>query len=167
MALEESGGLGIKTEQIVFYIICFIITMIVLNTFLFKPIVAILSKREAEIEKALAEKDELEDKLANINKEADKIVHDAKESARHILDEAKESVEPKKKELIAQAIVESDQIISKANHKAEEILATARVRSQEEAVDLLKSILAKALAKIEIGAEEQQKVLSKIINSKL
>jgi len=167
MALEESTGLGIKPEQIVFYIICFIITMVILNKYLFKPIVAILNKREAEIEKALTEKDELEEKLAHINREADKIVHDAKENARHILEEAREAVEPKKKELIIQAQKESDQIVIEAKHKAEEILVSARVKSQEEALDLLKAILAKALAKFEIGAEEQQKVLSKIINSKL
>jgi F-type H+-transporting ATPase subunit b len=161
------SGLGIKLEQIIFYIICFVITMIILDKFLFKKIVEILNKREAEIERALNEKDELEDKLAHVNREADKIVHDAKENARHILEEAREAVEPEKQRLLDLAKKESDQIVVEARRKAEDVLVSARLKSQEEALDLLKAILAKAMAKFEIASEEQKNILSKIVNTKL
>jgi F-type H+-transporting ATPase subunit b len=161
------SGLGIKLEQIVFYIVCFLITMVILDKFLFKKIVEVLNKRESEIARALAEKDELEDKLAHINREADKIVSDAKENARHILEEARTSVEPEKQRLLVQAQNESEKIVIESRHKAEEILQTARLKSQEEAIDLLKAILAKALTSFEISVEEQQKVLNKIINIRL
>ena len=161
------SGLGIKLEQIIFYIICFVITMIILDKFLFKKVVEILSKREAQIEQALNEKDELEEKLAHINRDAEKIMRDAKENARHIMEEAREAVEPEKARLLDLAKKECDQIVLEARRKAEDVLVTARFKSQEEAIDLLKALLVKAMAKFEIAAEEQNSVLSKIINSKL
>jgi F-type H+-transporting ATPase subunit b len=167
MAYAESAGLGIKMEQIIFYIVCFLITMVVLQKALFKPLVAILNKREADIKNALDKKDEIEDHLAHMNKEAEKIRNDAKENARAIIEQANQDLEPHREKLMKQAQAQADQIIVDAKKHSEEILVSARLKSQEEAIDLLKNILAKAMVKFEIGLEEQQKVLAKIINSKL
>ncbi len=141
--------------------------MIILDKYLFKKVVEILNAREAQIATALQEKDEIEEKLANTNFQADKIIQDAKEEARHIIEDARESVEPEKLRLLELAKKESEDIVSAAKRQGEDVIASSRLKSQEEAVNLLKALVNKAMSEFEISEDAQNQVLSKIINTKL
>lgn len=161
------SGLGIKLEQIVFYIICFVITMLILDRFLFRSVVKILNDREDGIRRALDEKDEIEHKLAEVDQQVKNILSQAQEESRTIVKEARDNAEPEKQKVIESAHLEAQNIVSQSHRQADEIVTNARQQSESEAVSLVRGVLTKAMANIRIGAEEQQKVLENIITRKL
>ncbi|GAB4148202.1 MAG: hypothetical protein OHK0017_10770 [Patescibacteria group bacterium] len=160
-------GLGIELYQILFYIICFVIAMLVLDQFLFRRVVKALNDREDSIKKALEEKEEIEDRLASVDLQVRNTINEAKEEARNIVREARESVEPEKNRVLDEARKESEVIVNQARDHAAEIVESARLKSQDEALQLVKKITAKALANMKVSSTEQEKVLSQIVNDKL
>jgi F-type H+-transporting ATPase subunit b len=158
-------GLGIQWDYLVFYIICFIITMWVLNKFLFKPLTKMLTDREESIEKAIQERDNIHEQLQKIEEEGKKIIADAKAEARNILEKAKTEIEPQLSLIENQARSEAEKIVLDSKNQAGEILKSARAQSEKEAFDIVSNILHKALSNLKLSSDVQNQVMSEIIKN--
>ncbi len=159
--------LGIKGEYIVFYIISFLITMYILQRFLFRPIVKILNDREDSVNKALAQRDELNEKSAHSQEEAQQIINQAKEEARKIIEEARAMVDPEKQNVLKNADELGASIVDRAREQANSILEAGKAEANAESVKILEKILEKAMGNLQISAAEQSRVLENIVNTKL
>jgi F-type H+-transporting ATPase subunit b len=165
VATAEGGkGLGIDLFQIVFYILCFIIAMVVLQKFLFSAIIKILDERQARIDRVLDEHDELEAKLNDINNEAKKITDVAKVEARTIIENAKKDVEPARLKIMSEADATRVEILATASNDAKKILDNARATAESEGVAVVQKILTKSVSNMKLTESSSQAILSEIIN---
>ncbi|MGH7234436.1 MAG: F0F1 ATP synthase subunit B [Candidatus Saccharimonadales bacterium] len=100
------GALGLSASAFVIQLITFIIALLVLRKWAFKPIMKILNERREAIEKGVSlgelmqkEKDELEAKvnhtLTQTRQKADKILSDATSTARQMVRDAEDQARTK------------------------------------------------------------------------
>ena len=157
-------ALGINYITIFFYLISFVIALFVLNKYVFSKISAIMTEREAEIANALNEKDNIQLKLVNADKEASEIIKAAKISANEILEEAKNNIEPHKNQILEEAELEKIQIIRDANKEAGEIIVLAHHNARRDSNEILESVINKAVMSLGIDDAAANNLTSKIID---
>jgi F-type H+-transporting ATPase subunit b len=162
-SLPETGILGLDIGQTIFYIICFVATMVVLNKVLFSKIAKILDDRQALLEKTAAEHDELTEKLANINSQAKQITDEAKASARKIIDDAKLEAEPAKNKVLSEAQEIAQGIVTSANNESTKIIAGAKSNAESEAGKIVVEAIKKSASNLQLSPELQSQISSQII----
>lgn len=160
-------GLGINLFDLGFYLVCFLIAMVVLNNFLFKPLNKIIDERQARVEKALDEAELIEAKLNSINDQAKVITDQAKADARQIIEDAKAEVDPTKQKVIADAEYQKTQILASASQQGDKIIATANATAQKEVMNIVQKAIQKATSNLSISGAAQNEIMGSIINSKL
>ena len=167
--LETSGhqGLGINWFDLGFYLVCFLIAMVVLNNFLFKPLNKIIDERQARIEKALDEAELIEAKLNSINDQAKVITDQAKADARQIIEDAKAEVDPTKQKVLADADYQKMQILTAASEQGDKIISSANATAQKEVMNIVQKAIQKATSNLSISGSAQNEIMGSIINSKL
>jgi F-type H+-transporting ATPase subunit b len=161
--LPETGILGLDLGQTIFYLVCFIATMIVLNKFLFSKIAKILDDRQFLLEKTASEHEELTEKLANINSQAKQITDEAKASARKIIDDAKLEVEPAKNKVLSEAQETAQGIVNSANNESTKIIAGAKSNAESEAGKIVVEAIKKSASNLKLSPELQSQISSQII----
>ncbi len=108
------GALGLSASAFVIQLVTFIIALLVLRKWAFKPIMKVLNERREAIEKGVSlgeqmqrEKDELETKvnhtLTQTRQKADKILADASATARQMVHEAEDQARAKAEVIIKDA----------------------------------------------------------------
>jgi F-type H+-transporting ATPase subunit b len=160
-------GLGINLVDIGFYLVCFLIAMVVLNNYLFKPLNKIIDERQVRIEKALDEAEMIEAKLNSINDQAKVITDKAKTEARQIIEDAKTEIEPTKQRVLADAEYQKSQIIAAATGQGEKIITNANAQAQKEVMNIVQKAIQKATSNLSISGPAQNEIMGSIINSKL
>jgi ATP synthase F0 subunit b len=158
--VTESKGLGLDGIAIAFYLLCFVIAMVVLNKFLFAPLMKILDERETRIQTAFDQVEEVEGKIANCENQAKSILAAAHSQARQIVDEAKGSVDAEKQKVIADAN-------ENANSESQKIISTAKSDARNEVLALVQKTIQKATANLSISQNAQNEILVNIINTKI
>jgi F-type H+-transporting ATPase subunit b len=160
-------GLGINPVDIGFYLVCFLIAMVVLNAYLFKPLNKIIDERQARIEKALDEAELIEAKLNSINDQAKVITDQAKAEARQIIEDAKAEIEPTKAKVIADAESQKANIIASATEQGDKIVATANATARKEVMNIVQIAIKKATSNLNLSGSAQNEIMGSIINTKL
>lgn len=169
---EEASGsglsaLGIDGKALLIQLITFVLALLVLKRFAFKPIVKILNERRETIEKGVElgvqmqkDKAELDAKVAETLKsartEADKIVSDAHNAGRQAIQEAEDAARAKADGMIAQAQERIKQDTAMARKKLEKDVA-GLVAEATEAIIHEKVDARKDAALIESALQESAK----------
>lgn len=95
--LEQMADLGIWT------IVVFVIVLLVLTRYAWKPMLEGLQKRESSIQSALDEAQKAREEAARLRSEFDEQVRKANDQARQVLDEARRAAERTTAEMTAEA----------------------------------------------------------------
>ncbi|MCL4360059.1 F0F1 ATP synthase subunit B [Patescibacteria group bacterium] len=111
--------LGIQPVQLFTQVINFLVMVIILAKFLYKPILKALDERRKKIEAGLRYAEETKAELEKSEKRRKDIVAEAKDEARHIIDEAKQSGKKLEAEIVEKAHKEAEQIIAKGKSEVE------------------------------------------------
>ena len=104
-------SLGINVTAVAWHTVNFIILMLVLQRFLYKPVLRMLDERSNRIRESLAQADSVRAETARLEEES-----------RHILDAARR---------------DGQQLLAQANRNSEQILAEARLQARSEAERLV------------------------------
>lgn len=129
------GALGVDGKALLIQLITFVLAILVLKKFAFKPIVKVLNERREIIETGVKlgeqmqkDKAELEAKvtesLRKARTEADKIVSEAQAAGRQVVQEAEDAARTKADGLIAQAGERIKQDTALARKKLEKDMAS-------------------------------------------
>lgn len=155
-------ALGIDWKLLIAQVVNFLILLILLTKFLYKPIVKMLDNRAGKIEAGLKAAEKSQQDLKKADVDAEKIREKAYKEANEILVNAK-----------TEATTEAKQIVSKAETQAEEIrkyAAEEALSSKDKAVRQAKGELSNlvtlALGKIigeQISESDKQKLTDKAI----
>ncbi len=131
------GALGIDGKALLFQLITFVLAILVLKKYAFKPIIKVLNERRETIENGVKlgeqmqkEKAELETKvtetLHGARAEADKIVADAQTAGRQVVQEAEDAARTK-----------ADGMIAQANERIKQDTAIARKKLEKDVAGLV------------------------------
>lgn len=130
----------------------FLILLWILNKFLYKPILKVLTERRRKIEDSLKNAEEIERKLAEANAKADEILAKTSREGQKIIDEAN---------LQANQIIEDTKL--SADSLSKKMLEEARAQIEVERENM-RWELQKELSRLVIAIV--QKVTGKMLNQK-
>lgn len=116
-AAEESGGiaaLGFNLPGLVAQLVNFLILLIVLRLFLYKPILRILDERKRRIEEGLMRSEQAATQAAASEDAARLAMEEARNESRAVIQRAQETAGRLRGELEEQARAQAEQIVERA-----------------------------------------------------
>jgi F-type H+-transporting ATPase subunit b len=141
---------GIEPKYVVMQVISFLILFAVLYFFGIKPTVATMEERNKKIESGLKHAEEMQAKLAAAQQESAQIVKTAQFEAQKIVDEARKSAKEFADKQQAEALQRSAELLAKAQQAIElehkKMLNEARGEIARLVVTTTERVLAKKLS---------------------
>lgn len=145
-------------------IIIFLLLLFLLMKFAWKPLLAMLEKREDNIRHALLDAEKAREELANVKEDTEKLLSQARNESQAIVTAGKKNAERMKDEIIEKAQSKSDALLDemKKQIQIEKERAIADVKA--EVVNLSMEI-AKKLIKKNLTKEDNLKLINDSLNS--
>lgn len=126
----------------------FLVFLILINKFLFKPLLELLEEREKEIGGIHSEAEALRLKAQEMLKEVDELLAKAKEDAKKLVESAVSEARKEKERIIAQANEEALARIESAKQEIWESFSKEKVKLEKEAEKIADEIIKKILKKV-------------------
>ncbi len=148
----------------VWTIIIFLVLLFLLMKFAWKPLLAMLEKREDNIRHALLDAEKARDELANVKEDTEKLLSEARNESQAIVAAGKKNAEKMKDEIIEKAQSKSDSLLVEVKKQIhiEKERAIADVKA--EVVNLSMEI-AQKLIKKNLTKEDNLKLINDSLNS--
>jgi len=145
-------------------IIIFLVLAFLLMKFAWKPLLAMLEKREDNIKHALLGAEKARDELANVKEDTEKLLNEARTESQAIVAAGKKNAERMKDEIIENAQSKSDVLLADAKKQIhlEKDRAIADVKA--EVINLSMEV-AKKLIKKNLSTEDNLKLINDSISS--
>lgn len=144
--------------------ISFIVLLIILGKYAWKPILKALENRENSIQKSLDEAKNAREAMSKLTSQNEQILKEARMEREAILKEAREIKDKIINDAKDAATAESNKIIQSAKEtiNAERISAINQIKSEvaDLSVDIAKKVLQKELS----SPEEQKKLIDSLVN---
>ena len=152
--------LGIEPILLLAQIVNFLIIIIVLSRFLYKPILTMLEKRKKEIEEGVRLTAKVREDEAKFEEKKERMLATARIEAQEILEEARKQAKGEEKDIIAAAHKEAETIVA----KGKEDVARARVEMEkgvrDSAVELAAAMTRRLVSGI-LSSSDQHKLITK------
>ena len=159
---KEFGLLSVNPGLIIWTIIIFVLVLLVLRKYAWKPLLKALNNREDTIKNAL-------DNAEKLNKEAKELMEKNKENldeasrqAMKIINEARDIAKKEKESIVAKANDEANKIIDRVKHDIE----NERESAMEKMRDQISDLVIKAAEKVineNLDTPKQKKIVDDFI----
>ena len=126
----------LNASELAAQIICFLIFLAIMRTFLWKRFIGILDKRREAVSSEFKRIDEAKDTLSRIKSEYEKRIADINDEAKVIIREAASEGQKLAEEIRSKAEQESEKIIEKAKVNIKYEIAKAKEELKDSVVDL-------------------------------
>lgn len=154
--------LGIEPTLLLAQIINFLIIVIVLSRFLYKPILTILEKRKKEIDEGLRLTAKAREDEAKFEEKKERMLISTRKEAQDILEEARKQAKQEEKDIIATAHKEAETIVQ----KGKEDVVRAKIEMEKgvraSAVELAEAMTKRLLTGI-LTPRDQHRLIVKHI----
>ena len=148
---SEEGGLegvigtfGLRGDLFAAQLVNFLLVLLVLWRFAYKPIMRLLEEREQKIAESVKNAEAIEKRLRDAEVEHQKIVVAARGEAQAIIDKAVADTEARKNEMVEAAKREVERVIQRGKQQLDEERVAMLMTARKDLVD----IAVKAAAKI-------------------
>ena len=145
-------------QMVIFTWITFFLLLAVLYKAAWKPILAGLDQREADIQKSIEDADKIKEEMENLAQNQARMLQEAENKAMHIIEESRHAASEAAKSIQDKAKEEAQIILENArrdiHEEAERIQANLREESATIAVELARKILEENL-----DAKKNQKII--------
>lgn len=152
IAQEEGGGLDLllpPVPELIGGIVAFAIVFFFIWRFAAPALNRLLEQRQAAISGQIAEAEKAKSEAESLRRDYQAQLDQAKTEANRIIDEARQTVEQLRKDVVAKAEAEAEQIREKAREEASAEMARALAEARTEvgniSVDLAEKILGESL----------------------
>jgi F-type H+-transporting ATPase subunit b len=145
-------------------IIIFLALAFLLMKFAWKPLLAMLEKREDNIRHALFDAEKARDELINVKEDTEKLLSEARNESQAIVAAGKKNAERMKDEIIEKAQSKSDAILVDAKNQIEIEKDRAIADVKAEVINLSMEV-AKKLIKKNLSTEDNLKLINDSISS--
>lgn len=145
-------------------IIVFLVLAFLLMKFAWKPLLAMLEKREENIKLALLDAEKARDELANVKEDTEKLLNEARTESQAIVAAGKKNAERMKEEIVDKAQSKSDVLIADAKKQIQLEKDRAITDVRAEVVNLSMQV-AEKLIKKNLSKEDNLKLINESMNS--
>lgn len=150
--MENGSLLSINLVTVAATIINFLVLLLVLRIFLYRPLLAHMEKRRETIREALAQRDAAAREAARLEREAAERLREVRQEIKHLYEHA----EAEGKELRARLLAE-------AEAQAREIIAEARLQAARERKEALEGLREDIVA---LACAAASRVLGTVVDEK-
>lgn len=147
-------SLGIDVKLLLAQIVNFLVLLVVLKKFLYKPLLKVLDERKKKIEESLANAEKISKELVKLEEEKAKILKVAQGEAVKLIAEEKKFAEEQKEKIIEEAKKQAKDEVAKGSVLAKQELEKAKKELREEVLRLTEVMARKVLSR---GLSEQEK----------
>lgn len=155
-AVEATGGigtLGINLKIFIAQLVNFLIVVLVMWKWAYKPIVSLLDERKAKVETSLKQAKDIEARVEKIEEERADIITAAKQEATEILKASRAQAEEQKTEMVAKAKREVERVIV---HGKAQLQAEKQTMLREAKKDLVEIIVTGTQKILKDGIDENK-----------
>ncbi len=155
---------GVNWPFFIAQLINFILVLLVLKKFAFGPIQEILDKRRSRIADGEAKLEEIEQKLADSEKEKAALLEKANDDAKRLIGEAKVSATALSEKKSQEAVAQAQTILSKAQEAAKAERATMAAELKQEFGRLVVATTSQVTGKT-LDARDQKRINEEAVSS--
>ncbi|MCX8472912.1 MAG: F0F1 ATP synthase subunit B [Sediminibacterium sp.] len=145
-------------------LISFIILIIILKKFAWKPILTLLNEREAKIQDSIQSADKIRLEVASMKNENEALLQKAKDEKANIIKEARVQSEKIISDAKHQAKIEFDRIVSEAQQTIIQQKNAAIIDIKNKAGNLVVELSEKVLRRELQQKKEQEKFVDELID---
>ncbi|MCS6984159.1 MAG: F0F1 ATP synthase subunit B [Leptospiraceae bacterium] len=159
LAAASLDLLAVNPGLLIWTLVTFLVVLVILWLFAWKPIIRALDERNAKIEGDLKESEELRLRAEKLLRDYEEKMEKARSEAMELLEEGKRDAEVQREKILKQAQEEAKHILEKAQQEIE--LAKVKAISEvEDSVIALSSELMRRIFRDRLSIEEHRKLLS-------
>lgn len=148
--MEVLENFGVQPVLLLAQIVNFVILLIVLKKFAYKPIMKVLDDRKHKIETSMKQAEEVEKKLAETEKRQKEIIGNAERASTKIIEEAKEAAKKLQESTLVDTNKKVEETLVKNNEalklESEKMVKEVKTDMTILVADLTKKILGKTLS---------------------
>lgn len=159
----EDTLLSVEPGLMIWTIIIFILLLLILKKFAWKPLINSLSSREQSIRDSVEKAENLRQEAENMMEENKKLLAKADEESRRIMNEGKEYAEKIKNELISKTHEDATRMIQQAKDE----IGREKLSALNELKNEIADLAVKAAGKIideNLDEKKQKKIIDGFIN---
>ncbi|MEA2639532.1 MAG: F-type H+-transporting ATPase subunit b [Chloroflexota bacterium] len=130
------SSLGINIAAVIWHVVNFVILLLILQRFLYKPVLKMLDDRAARIKESLAQAEAARAETARLEHESRGILDEARRGGQEILANANRNAERINAEARQQAQAETERLIEQARAEIERERNQAFVELRQQIADL-------------------------------
>ena len=145
-------------------IIVFLVLLFLLMKFAWKPLLAMLDKREENIRQALVNAEKARNELANVKKDTEKLLNEARTESQAIVAAGKKNAGRMQEEIVEKAQSKSDALLADAKKQIELEKDRAITDVRAEVVNLSMQV-AEKLIKKNLSKEDNLKLINESLSS--
>ncbi len=145
----QNGPIHIIGWQVLYFIVLFSILAWVLGRFLFKPILAVVERREVKVQKAEQSAREAQKRLEDSSSTGQQAILEARREAFHLRDEAQKAATDEGEAILDKTRSSVQTKISSALGKLETEMESNRETLKQDAEEMARSIAYRALGRKE------------------
>jgi len=160
--MELLGKLGIDWKLLLAQAVNFLIVLVVLTKFVYRPVVKFLDERRARIEQSLKEAQRIEAELKAMEVKRSEVEREARQQAQVILKQAEAEAERQRQETLVRVRVEAEKVVADARIKFQAEQDEAMRTMRREAARLVVAAVTKVVGKIP-GAEIDKKLAEEAV----
>ena len=154
------NGLGIDPRILLGDIITFIVLLVILKKYAYKPFLTVLEQRRKKIEEGVKKSEEAEKSLAKIRNLAEEVKDAGEKKAKELILAAEAKAQERARAIAAAAEEEKKRVIANAQVVMEKERLQAQERQQKEAMDLAFAVSEKFLAE-KITKDQDKKIVER------
>jgi F-type H+-transporting ATPase subunit b len=160
---EQNPLVKLDPGLFIWTILTFLLLLIVLAKFAWKPLLAMLDERQKSIEDSLLSAEKARQKLEGINQESEAILSKAKTEAQTIVTDAKSAADKLKEDIVLKAKKEADGQLEKAKNQISVEKDKALLEIRQEVVDLSIAVAEKIIKK-NISKDDNASIIEDSLN---
>jgi F-type H+-transporting ATPase subunit b len=156
------GALGFNPQAFLIQLITFIIALLVLRKWAFKPILKIMNERRELIEKGVSLGEQMQKEKDKMETKVDEVLHDSRVKADAIVREAEDQARATIKASEDQAKERVDGILKSAEDRIKQETIQARRQLEKEVVDLIADTT-EAVIKEKVDAKKDSDLIKRAL----
>ncbi|AKO94778.1 F0F1 ATP synthase subunit B [Priestia filamentosa] len=162
LMLGAAGG-GFQVGDMLYQLVIFIILLVLLKIFAWKPIMGIMKKREQYIADEIDQAEQSNAEARKLAEEQREILKNSRQEIQTMMEEARKTADEKKEEIIAAARNEAQRLKESAKREIELEKEQAMDSVREQVASLSVLIASKVIEK-ELSEDDQEQLIKQYIN---
>lgn len=140
-----AGQFGLDAPTFIAQLVNFLIVLVILWRFVYRPVVRLLDERSEKIEKSVKTAQDIEERMAKLAVEREDVLNDARKEAQAIAEKAHEESSARREEMIASAKREVERVIAKGKEQLADEKKTMLRELRKDIVDIAVKAVARVL----------------------